>query len=120
MMTPPMVGVPALTRCVDGASSWIRCPSERRIRNRIHRGVTNSETMNATPPDSIRLSTRASSQELPGHDSVVERYDVFTYRLGGLVALTGHDDDVARASLVEREPYRASPVGVTHDLGAGR
>src|SRR5579863_10391457 len=112
MMTPPMVGVPALTRCVDGASSWIRCPSERRVRNRIHRGVTNSETRNATPPDSIRLSIRASSQELPRHDAVVEGYDEFTDRLRGLVTLAGHDDDVARRGLPDRARDRAAPVGV--------
>src|SRR5580693_6527381 len=112
MMTPPMVGVPALIRWVDGRSSWIRCPKERRVRKRIHRGVTNSETRKATPPDSIRLSTGTSSQELARNGPIVERHHDVADGLRGLVSLAGHDDDVTGRGLFQRARDRASPIGV--------
>src|SRR5487761_1210652 len=112
MRTPPM------TRCVDGTSSWILCPRDRRVRNRIHKGVTNSEKRNATLPDSIRLSTGASSQELAGYDAVVEGHDEVTDGLGRFVTLTGDDHDVARGRLFERSGDRSSPVHVAKDIRA--
>ena len=97
--TPPMVGVPAFTRWVDGRSSWIFWPNERRVRNRIHSGVTNSEKRKATPPDSIRLSTATSSQQLACDDAIVERHDELADGLGRLVSLAGDDDHVAGRAL---------------------
>src|SRR5579863_9954813 len=112
MMTPPMVGVPALAWCDDGRSSWIRCPSERPVRNLIHTGVANSEKMKATPPDSIRLSTGSSSQQLARDHAIVEGHDQVADGLGRLVSLTGDHHDVAGGGLAEGPRDRATPIGV--------
>ena len=39
MITPPMVGVPALTRCDWGPSARICCPMPSFLRKRIHKGM---------------------------------------------------------------------------------
>ncbi len=112
MMTPPMVGVPALTRWVDGRSSWIRL-TERTTREEAdpqRRDEQRDEEGHA--PGLHQTQHGDLTQKLARDGAIVEGHDEVADGLGRLVSLAGHDDDVTRRGLFERARDRASPVGV--------
>src|ERR1019366_4929977 len=119
MITPPMVGVPALAWCVEGPSSRINCPRERWRRKRIQRGVRSSAQRKPTPPDSIKLNI-SSPQQLQRYDAIVEFSDHVTDRLGGLVTLAGDHDHVPGCRRLDRHADRTTAIGLSADDGTRR
>ena len=67
MSSPPIVGVPCLTKWPAGPSSRIGCPYSRRRRKRMKRGPAAIEITIATMP-AIRTSTitRVTARERLG------------------------------------------------------
>src|SRR3954452_17973522 len=50
MMIPPIVGVPALTRCLAGTSSRMNCPNSRCCRKAMNFGDRNMQISRAAVP----------------------------------------------------------------------
>src|ERR1700677_1252310 len=117
MMAPPMVGVPALCWWV-GPSSRITWKSERARRKRIHSGVRNSATRNATPPDSIKLSTSHSPQQFLRHHSIIKGDHLIAPCLGRFVSLGRDHAHVPGSGALYGESDGPPTIALANDLSA--
>src|ERR1700685_3120636 len=127
-----MVGVPALTWCMEGPSSRICCPILRRRNHPSSAGVPSTASQRAIPPESIRLITgsppaaRSPAVRSPAvwswpaqtagggqHHLAIVEGDLLVADLDDrLVALPGQQHHVARAGGVEHLLDGPAPVSL--------
>ena len=97
--TPPIVGVPAFMAWWLGPSSRMCWPIRASRSRRIKTGVRSPASQSATPPATMRLSTRSSpltqgTQDGSRHSSVIEVSHDRSDLLGDLMTLSCDEHEV--------------------------